>query len=72
MQNYTEDRPWGKFENLLDIDLTKVKMITIKPGEAPSYQYHYKRNEVWVMLQGSGELILDNCFCLSISGFFSL
>ena len=57
--NYKEQRPWGKFENLLDSNLCKVKQITIKPGQAPSYQYHFKRSEVWTLVQGEGELKLD-------------
>ena len=58
--NYKEDRPWGNFENLLDKEYCKVKQIIIKPNEAPSYQYHYKREEVWIIVQGSGELKKDD------------
>ena len=58
--NYKETRPWGSFENLLDEDLCKVKKIIIKAGDAPSYQYHHKREEVWVVIQGEGELKLDD------------
>lgn len=57
--NYKEQRPWGEFENLLDSDLCKVKQITIKPNQAPSYQYHFKRSEIWTIIQGSGELKLN-------------
>lgn len=57
--NYKENRPWGEFENLLEEDYCKVKKIVIKPGQAPSYQYHYKRSEVWTIVQGEGELKLD-------------
>jgi mannose-6-phosphate isomerase len=55
-----EERPWGKFEVLLDADDTKVKRITIKPGGAPSYQYHFKRREIWVLVSGTGVLKLDD------------
>jgi len=58
--NYQEQRPWGTFENLLDVDYCKVKRIIIKPGQAPSYQYHFKREEVWTIVQGTGELKLDD------------
>tara|TARA_R110002050_G_scaffold259155_1_gene398555 strand:+ start:81 stop:425 length:345 start_codon:yes stop_codon:yes gene_type:complete len=58
--NYKESRPWGNFENLLDEDLCKVKKIIIKPDAAPSYQYHHKREEVWIVVQGNGELKLDD------------
>ena len=60
IEHYKETRPWGTFENLLDTDYCKVKEIVIKPGQAPSYQYHFKRSEVWVVVKGSGELKLDD------------
>ena len=58
--NYNEERPLGTFENLLDTDYCKVKEIVIKPGQAPSYQYHFKRSEVWVVTKGTGELRLND------------
>lgn len=59
MENYKETRPWGEFENLLDTEYCKVKQIIIKPGQSPSYQYHFKRSEVWVIVQGKGELKIN-------------
>jgi mannose-6-phosphate isomerase len=53
---YEETRPWGKFEVLLDAPDCKVKRITISPGQSPSYQYHFKRSEVWVVVSGKGSL----------------
>jgi mannose-6-phosphate isomerase len=53
---YEEIRPWGKFEVLLDAPDCKVKRITINPGQAPSYQYHFKRSEVWTIVSGNGNL----------------
>ena len=58
--NYKEQRPWGSFENLLDSDICKVKQTIIKPGQAPSYQFHNKRSEVWVVVQGEGLLTLND------------
>lgn len=58
--NYIEQRPWGEFENLLDTDFCKVKRITISPGQAPSYQYHYKRSEVYVIVQGTASIMLND------------
>ena len=58
--SYKENRPWGNFENLLDTDYCKVKKIIIHPNQSPSYQYHFKRSEVWVVVQGSGELKLND------------
>ena len=58
--NYKEKRPWGEFENLLDVDYCKVKKIVINPGQAPSYQFHYKRSEVYVIVQGKASIKLDD------------
>ena len=60
MSNYKEERPWGTFENLLDTDYCKVKEIVIKKGGRPSYQYHHKRSEVWVVVQGEAVVTLDD------------
>ena len=60
MSNYKEERPWGTFENLLDTDYCKVKEIVIKKGGRPSYQYHHKRSEAWVVVQGVATVTLDD------------
>ncbi len=52
--------PWGKWEVLLDSPTCKVKIITICPGQAPSYQYHHKREEHWTIVSGTGEALLDD------------
>jgi mannose-6-phosphate isomerase-like protein (cupin superfamily) len=46
--------------NILDEEYTKVKQIVIKPGESPSYQYHHKRSEIWVIVKGTAEVRLDD------------
>ena len=56
------EKPWGYYLPILEEDFCKVKKILIKPGEAPSYQYHFKRSEVWVVVKGQGSVkIDDNC-----------
>ena len=60
MSNYIEHRPWGSFENLLDEDYCKVKRIIVKPGQRLSYQYHHKRSEHWVVVQGEAIVTLDD------------
>ena len=60
MSNYIEERPWGSFENLLDEEYCKVKRIIVKPGQRLSYQYHYKRDECWVIVQGKATVTLDD------------
>jgi len=58
--NYYEERPWGSFENLLDTDYCKVKRIIVKPGQRLSYQYHHKRSECWVVVQGLATVTLND------------
>ena len=58
--NYIEERPWGKFEVLVDSDYCKVKRITVNPGGRLSYQYHYKRSEVWTVVSGIATMTLDD------------
>ena len=60
MNNYYEERPWGSFENLLDEDYCKVKRIIVLPKCRLSYQYHYKRDEAWVIVQGTATVTLDD------------
>jgi len=54
-----EERPWGKFEVLLDDVNTKVKRITVNPNQRLSYQYHHKRSEHWVIIKGIATIILN-------------
>ena len=53
-------RPWGNYEILLDADYCKVKRIFVKPGQRLSYQYHHKRTEHWVIVQGDAIVTLDD------------
>jgi mannose-6-phosphate isomerase-like protein (cupin superfamily) len=54
------EKPWGKYATVFEEEYCKVKQIVIKPGEAPSYQYHFKRSEVWVIVQGKGTVKIDD------------
>jgi len=54
------DRPWGKYEVLLDDGSCKVKKITVNPKCRLSYQSHQKRAEVWVVISGHGKLTFDD------------
>lgn len=58
--NYIEARPWGTFENLLDEDYCKVKKLIVKSNQRLSYQYHHKRSEHWIIVQGSALVTLDD------------
>ena len=54
-----EERPWGNYLVLYDGEDAKVKKIIVKPGQSPSYQYHHKRAECWVITEGSGQVKID-------------
>lgn len=59
-----EERRWGCYKVL---DYTRnargeevlTKRIIVGADKNFSYQYHLKRNEVWTVVSGQGELILD-------------
>jgi mannose-6-phosphate isomerase-like protein (cupin superfamily) len=50
---YREERPWGYFEVLIDAPSFKVKKITVNSGCRLSLQSHEKRNEHWIVVEGS-------------------
>ena len=54
------EKPWGSYQNILDESYTKVKKIVIKPKESPSYQYHFKRSEIWVIVKGTAQVKIDD------------
>jgi len=47
------DRPWGYYRVLYDIPGTKVKELTINPGETLSLQRHANRAEFWHVSEGA-------------------
>jgi mannose-1-phosphate guanylyltransferase/mannose-6-phosphate isomerase len=55
-----EYRPWGMFENLLDSAICKVKRLTVNAGHHLSLQYHHKRSEHWVVVQGRATVQLED------------
>ena len=56
----TEERPWGSYTVLHDPEDCKVKRISVKPSERLSYQYHHKREEIWVFISGKGTVTLND------------
>jgi len=58
-----EERRWGTIKTI-DMSekneiLTLTRKVLIFKGMSSSYHYHEKRDEVWTVLRGRGELILD-------------
>lgn len=46
-------RPWGTYATLKEETGYKVKRITVRPGQSLSLQFHHKRAEHWVVVQGT-------------------
>jgi len=55
----SDDRPWGRWEILLEEPNYKVKRITVKSGQRLSYQRHAKRREYWTVVSGRALATLD-------------
>ena len=52
-QYYYEERQWGSFFNLFETKNIKVKELIVSPGKSMSFQRHFKRNEIWLVSEGS-------------------
>lgn len=59
-----EERVWGEYK-VLDFNrhsdgmFSLVKHLFIKEGQSISYQRHLMRDEIWTVVEGSGDLLLD-------------
>jgi mannose-1-phosphate guanylyltransferase/mannose-6-phosphate isomerase len=53
----TVKRPWGSY-TVLDMGRGfKIKLVEVKPRSALSLQYHRKRSEHWVVVEGQAKII---------------
>jgi len=52
----TVEKPWGKFEQYTHNLPSTVKVITVRPSEALSLQYHNGRDELWVALDPGAQV----------------
>lgn len=53
------DTPWGRWEVLLEAPYCKVKRIIVNSDKRLSYQKHFKREELWTVVQGIATVTLD-------------
>ncbi len=53
MEKYSENRPWGKFEQFSLNEVSTVKIIYVNKNEELSLQYHKKREEFWKIIDGN-------------------
>lgn len=54
-----EERPWGRFEILMNTAFFKSKRISMWPKQRLSYQSHQKRAEHWVIVRGEARVTLN-------------
>ena len=53
-------RPWGSFQVLSKDEKYWQKIITVKPYQRLSLQYHNHRSEYWVVESGEGTVQIDD------------
>jgi len=53
----TVHRPWGTYTTLEEGYRFKIKRIVVKPGSSLSLQMHHHRNEHWVVVSGTAEVV---------------
>jgi mannose-6-phosphate isomerase-like protein (cupin superfamily) len=57
---HTEERPWGKYEVLLQDTNVQIKRITVRDMEMLSLQTHEHRDEYWFVTSGQGVITIDD------------
>ena len=58
MKKHKEKRPWGGFERFTANEKSTVKILTIKPGQEFSLQYHKNRREFWKFLDNVAKVTI--------------
>lgn len=59
-----EERRWGEYKVIDTAEFpdgykSLTKQLKIKSGKSISYQLHRHRDEIWIFINGEGELVLD-------------
>lgn len=60
-----EERRWGEYkvldyEQYSDHTTSLTKRLDVKAGKSISYQSHKLRDEIWTVVDGTGELLIDD------------
>tara|TARA_Y100001970_G_C14250197_1_gene871264 strand:+ start:2116 stop:3360 length:1245 start_codon:yes stop_codon:yes gene_type:complete len=55
-----EEKPWGFFENLMETQNSKVKLLSVLPDQKLSLQRHKYRSETWYVIQGEAKVTKSN------------
>ena len=48
------NKPWGNFKIIHQEPGIIIKIISVNPNQRLSLQYHKERDEIWLLLKGSG------------------
>ena len=59
MENYSEERPWGRWTEFHHGDDHRIKEMRVNPGHRLSYQYHNFRSEHWFVVRGTATITLN-------------
>jgi len=62
------ERPWGNYTNIFTSQDFNIKTIEILPNKQPSYQYHHKRSEHWIILKGEAEITINDVTTIKKEG----
>ena len=68
MRRENTEKPWGSFERFTLNELSTVKIITVKNGEALSLQTHKHRSEFWKILKGNPAVQIGNSIVEALPG----
>lgn len=52
------EKPWGAFERFTHNQESTVKILTVNPGGVLSNQYHFRRDELWMILDAGARVDL--------------
>jgi mannose-6-phosphate isomerase len=60
MSTPDNQRPWGYYEILSEMNDHKVKRIVVYPNKRLSLQKHRRRSEHWIIVSGNGIVTTDD------------
>lgn len=60
LNKYTENRPWGKFEQFTHNEKSTVKLLYLNPQHGVSLQYHNHRDEFWKIIAGPVKIRIND------------
>ena len=56
------EKSWGSYK-VIDIEKEALTIkVTLRPGHSMNYHCHQYRDEVWVVIDGTGTTVVDNCY----------